>query len=40
MRTALVYAVVALAVVICVSDAHAKDLYWNGTDWLLWWIRR
>jgi hypothetical protein len=42
MRTALVYFVVLLcvAVLVAASPADAKQMYWNGTDWLLWWIRR
>ena len=41
MRTALVYFVVLLCVTVCLAtDAHAHSAYWQGTDWLLWWIRR
>lgn len=40
MRTALVYFVVLLCVALMAAEsAHAQG-YWNGTDWLLWWIRR
>jgi hypothetical protein len=41
LRTALVYFVVLLCVTVCLAtDAHAHSPYWQGTDWLLWWIRR